>query len=174
MDTMTTYINIWIIFLIQIAIICFMALVPMPEIVKFILFCIFSYFTGLFLSGLKNIYNPQLIKMAIQGTLCIFIIMILCGTILFASGIHLNYLVGFLLFWLLVLLIIGWLVFGIWGKISSTYKILAFIGILLFAAYIIYDTNILLQREYNNDFVTASLDYYLDILNLFIDLLTFN
>ena len=35
-----------------------------------------------------------------------------------------------------------------------------------------YDTNSILQRNYNGDFITASLDYYLDIINIFSGLLS--
>jgi FtsH-binding integral membrane protein len=174
MERSNTTINIWLLFIVQIIIICIMAFVPMPEFIKFILFCVFSYVTGLFLSGIKKIYNPDLIKIAIQGALCVFSIMVLLGIALIAGGINLNFQFGAILFWLLVFLIVLWLVFGIWGQMSGMYKLLSFIGIMLFAVYIMYDTNILLQREYNGDFITASLDYYLDILNLFVDFLTFS
>jgi FtsH-binding integral membrane protein len=50
---------------------------------------------------------------------------------------------------------------------SPTNSILTTIGIVLFSIYIIYDTNNILQKNYYGDFITASLDYYLDILNLF-------
>ena len=40
--------------------------------------------------------------------------------------------------------------------------------------FIVYDTNKILQKDYYGDFVTASLDYYLDIINIFIRLLTLN
>jgi FtsH-binding integral membrane protein len=53
------------------------------------------------------------------------------------------------------------------------HKIFAIIGILLFSAYIVYDTNVILQKNYFGDFITASLDYYLDIINLFINLVNF-
>jgi FtsH-binding integral membrane protein len=46
------------------------------------------------------------------------------------------------------------------------------IGVVLFSLYIIYDTNHILQREYYGDFITASMDYYLDILNVFVNLLS--
>jgi FtsH-binding integral membrane protein len=35
-----------------------------------------------------------------------------------------------------------------------------------------YDTNNILQRNYYGDFITASLDYYLDIINIFSGLLS--
>jgi FtsH-binding integral membrane protein len=54
------------------------------------------------------------------------------------------------------------------GEVKN--KLLALIGILLFSMYIIYDTNKILQRDYKGDFIRASLDYYLDFINLFADI----
>ena len=34
--------------------------------------------------------------------------------------------------------------------------------------------NTILQRNYSGDFITASMDYYLDIINIFLDLLNLN
>ena len=45
------------------------------------------------------------------------------------------------------------------------------LNIIFFSVYIIYDTNSILQRNYYGDFITASLDYYLDIINIFINLI---
>jgi FtsH-binding integral membrane protein len=56
---------------------------------------------------------------------------------------------------------------------SLTKKILVIFSLLLFSVYVVYDTNSILQRNYNGDFITASLDYYLDILNIFSNLLSF-
>jgi FtsH-binding integral membrane protein len=53
-------------------------------------------------------------------------------------------------------------------------KILAFISLIVFSIYVIYDTNRILQRNYYGDFITASMDYYLDILNIVLDILTLN
>ena len=60
------------------------------------------------------------------------------------------------------------------GEYSNSYRLLSGIGLLLFSAFIVYDTNKILQKDYYGDFVTASLDYYLDIINIFIRLLTLN
>jgi FtsH-binding integral membrane protein len=43
---------------------------------------------------------------------------------------------------------------------------------MLFSVYIVYDTNIILQRDYGGDFISASLAYYLDIINIFSNLLS--
>ena len=37
---------------------------------------------------------------------------------------------------------------------------------ILFALFVVYDTNKILQRNYSGNFVNASLDYFLDIFNL--------
>jgi FtsH-binding integral membrane protein len=44
----------------------------------------------------------------------------------------------------------------------------------LFSLYVVYDTNVILQRNYNGGFIMASMDYYLDILNLFSNILGSN
>lgn len=49
--------------------------------------------------------------------------------------------------------------------------VLAGLGSLLFAAYIVYDTFLLIKRFSLDDYVWASLSLYLDILNLFLRLL---
>jgi FtsH-binding integral membrane protein len=54
------------------------------------------------------------------------------------------------------------------GEVKN--KLLALIGVVLFSMYIIYDTNKILQRDYKGDFIAASLDYYLDFINLFADI----
>jgi len=55
------------------------------------------------------------------------------------------------------------------GATSAFMKGVTIFSLILFSIYIIYDTNNILQREYSGDFITASLDYYLDIINVFID-----
>lgn len=166
-------INKWILFFIQLLIIFAIILIPMPTIVKFILFCIFSYTFGLMLSSLKNVASSNMIQIAIQGSLLVFCFMFVTGLALLSLNINLGYRFGAILFWLLFLLILGKLILILGKGLSRFYKILSFFGIILFAVYIVYDTNKILQRNYNGDFITASLDYYLDILNLFTNILGF-
>ena len=143
----------------------------MPEFLKFLLFCALSYIFGLMLSVLKKIYSEEIINMAIQGALTIFSFMLATGVFLFAGGINLGYKFGAILFWSLLALIVARLVFVLGVKMDQANKILSFIGIILFAVYVVYDTNNILQRNYYGDFITASMDYYLDIINLFTNLL---
>ena len=167
-------ISIWPLFSAQIITIFVMAFAPIPEFIKFLLFCFFSYTFGLMLSLLKNKYTSDMINIAIQGALTVFVFMLATGVALFAGGINLGYKFGSILFWSLLALIVARLVFVLGAKMSQAHKILSFIGIILFAIYIVYDTNKILQRDYYGNVITASMDYYLDIINLFTNFLESN
>ena len=140
-------ISIWPLFAAQIIIIFVMAFAPIPEFIKFLLFCFFSYTFGLMLSLLKNKYTSDMINIAIQGALTVFVFMLATGVALFAGGINLGYKFGSILFWSLLALIVARLVFV---------------------------TNKILQRDYYGNVITASMDYYLDIINLFTNFLESN
>jgi FtsH-binding integral membrane protein len=115
-----------------------------------------------------------MINVAIQGALTVFGLMLATGVALIVGGVNIDYKIGVFLFWSLLILIITRLIFVIGVKMDQANKILSFIGIILFAFYVMYDTNIILQRNYSDDFITASMDYYLDILNLFTSFVSFS
>ena len=173
-DDKNTRIKNWTLFIIQIGIIFALALIPMHSFFKFLLFCVFSYTWGITLSVLKLVVSDNIIKMALFGSISIFAIMFCIGTFLLMTGIQLGLKFGICLFYLLLLLIIFQFINLFMGKSSFMTKALSVFGILLFSIYIIYDTNTILQRNYSGDFITASLDYYLDILNVFVDIVTLN
>jgi FtsH-binding integral membrane protein len=156
------------------AFILVLVLVPMPTWLKFILFCGFSYCSGYILSYLKSFVGEEVIKNAMLGTISIFAIMFALGLFMLLSGIKLGIKTGLFLFFCLLFLIIGRLMNNFTKQSSAISKNLTIIGIILFAVYIIYDTNTILQKNYNGDFVTASLDYYLDSINIFVNLINFN
>ena len=164
----------WPLFALQLIIIWMLALVPMPSIVKFFIFAIFSWSFGLMLSRLKSRYDPALINIAIQGALSIFALMIAFSITLAGFNIYLGYKFSAFLFWALIALIIAKLVNILGPQLSTTKKILSYIGLGLFSLFVVYDTSQILSRDYYGDFITASLDYYLDILNLFSNLLNTN
>jgi FtsH-binding integral membrane protein len=56
------------------------------------------------------------------------------------------------------------------GSYSNFVKGFLIFGLTLFSVFIIYDTNQILQKDYYGDFITASMDYYLDIINIFVKL----
>ena len=159
--------NKWPIIIAIFIILFIILLAPIPKIMKFIFFCIFSSLFGMIFSLLKQTKGEQIIQLAIKGALTIFGLMFALGIGLIVSGINLGYKTGSILFWSLLMLIIARLVFVSGLELTNANKYLSYIGLLLFSAYVVYDTNIIMQRNYNGDFIEASMDYYLDILNLF-------
>jgi FtsH-binding integral membrane protein len=163
----------YLLFFLQLIIIFVLALVPMPAWLKFIIFSIFSASFGISLSYVKNMVSPGLIQTALAGTMGIFTAMFLLGLLLIMFGIQLGLGFGLFLFFSLLLLIIIQVVAMFAGSESYPTKAFALVSLILFSLFIIYDTNTILQREYYGDFITASMDYYLDILNVFLDLVSF-
>lgn len=163
--------NFWLLFLSSIVIL-FVLAIPMHPGIKFLLFCGFSYIFGILLSVLKEKYNEEQIKLAIQSALSVFGAMLVVALTLLAGGIRLGYKFGIFLFVALLGLIIFRLVNLFTHSFSS--KLLAIIGTILFSLYILYDTHVILKRNYDGDFIHASMSYYLDIVNLFTNLLRSN
>ena len=164
-------IGFWPLLIIQFVIIYVLVLVPMPPVLKFLIFCAFSYTFGLVMSQLKDKYDEQMMEIALKGALSIFGLMLAVGVVLVGGGIHLGYKFGAFLFWTLLALIIAKLVNMLGPQLSTAKKVLSYVGLALFSLFVVYDTNQILSRNYNGDFITASMDYYLDILNLFTNLL---
>jgi len=162
-----------LLFLSQLFIIFILALVPMPAWMKFILFSVFSVTFGIMLASLKKEVDPAILKTALVGTMGIFGGMFLAGVALLSFGIQLGLRFGLGLLYALILLIVASIVFMFMGTYSAAIKGLSVVGLALFSLFVIYDTNTILQRNYYGDFITASLDYYLDIINIFLNLVNF-
>lgn len=169
-------INIILLFIAQIAIVVILSLAKLPEYAKLLLFTLFSYLFGIFFFQLreKYDYNKEAINVAITGAASVFISMMIVGIVLIAGGIRLGYKFGILLFFSLLALIIARLVFYVTANknertisMSDTHKVFASVGIFIFAGYVLYNTNRILQKNYKEQYITASLDYYLDFINLF-------
>jgi FtsH-binding integral membrane protein len=94
------------------------------------------------------------------------------GLALISSGIKLGFKFGIGLLVALFFLVIVSIVQFFIPTSSLLKKILVIGSLMVFSLYIMYDTNNILQRNYSGDFITASLDYYLDIINIFSGLLS--
>jgi FtsH-binding integral membrane protein len=169
-------INMLQLFVAQMSIILILSYVKLPEIVKLLLFTLFSYLFGIFFYNLKEKYNfnKEIINVAISGAASVFLSMMIVGVALIAGGIRLGYKFSLVLFFGLVSLIIARLVFYLSSNknertvsMSDTHKMFSSVGILIFAGYVLYETNRILQKNYKEHYITASLDYYLDFINLF-------
>jgi FtsH-binding integral membrane protein len=162
-------INKWISIVCIFVIIFIIAIIPMPKWIKFILFSIFSFFNGVLLSDDIQGIDKSTIQFAVIGTAAIFVSMILAGIILLLFGIKLGFYTFVLLFFALFASIIATILQFYITSINQLWLSNFIIG--LFAIFIIYDTQNILKRNYHGDFITASMDYYLDIINIFIRLL---
>lgn len=169
-------IHIILLFIVQIAIIIILSSASLPEYAKLLLFTLFSYIFGLFFFSLKEKYNynKEVIDVAIMGAASVFVSMMAVGVVLIAGGIKLGYKFGIFLFFSLVSLIIARIVYYVSANknertvsMSETHKLFASAGILIFAGYVLYNTNRILQKNYKEQYITASLEYYLDFINLF-------
>ena len=146
------------------------AVLPLPSWLKFILFSITSALWGYIFSKLRLVVGEDNIKTAMTGAISIFALMFAFGFGLIVSGIKLGFKFGLILFELLTFLLIVRIVQIFIPTSSLIKKIITIFSLLLFSVYIIYDTNSILQRNYNGDFIRASMDYYLDIINIFTNL----
>jgi len=172
-DNKDTKNKITMLTIVQIVLVLVLGFAPMPSWLKFIIFCAFSAIWGYMFSSLRQVVGEENVKMAMMGTLSIFAVMFALGVSLILSGIRLGYKFGLMLFYALLILVLFKIMQIFIPTSSLTKKIVVIITLLLFSVYIVYDTNSILQRNYNGDFITASLDYYLDILNIFANLLSF-
>jgi len=153
-------------------IILILGFITMPSWLKFILFSLFSMAFGVILGYNKSGVDPGIVKSALVGTASIFVTMFAFGLALIASGIKLGFKFGAGLLFALLLLVIVMIVNIFIAESSLLKKILVIGSLMVFSLYIMYDTNNILQRNYYGDFITASLDYYLDIINIFSGLVT--
>ncbi len=144
----------------------------LPYWVKLLTFCVFSYLIGRMNTVYKTKYGDDAIKNAILGAMGVFVIMFVVGALLPVLGDKF----GLVLFIALLSLLIA-RIFTMFSEKTEEYKKwLSTFGIGIFGLYIAYDTNNILKRAdyYQGDFVTASMDYYLDIINLFSNILHSN
>ncbi len=158
----------------SIALIFIFVLVKMPPIIKFIVFCIFSAVMGVLMSTYKTTFSENVLQTAVKGALTIFGIMFASGLALLTTGINLSLKFGSLLLWSLIALILARLVFVSGLNMPNASKYLSYMGLMIFATYVMYDTNMILRKNYGGNFIDASMDYYLDIINLFSNILGSN
>jgi FtsH-binding integral membrane protein len=154
-------------------IIIVLAFVTMHPFLKFTLFSVFSMLIGVTMAIATNKVSKEVIHACIKGTFGVFVLFVLLGLAITVSGINISWL-GIVLFLALLFLVIVRIVFTtIKDSSKKTQRIFAVLGILLFSLYIMYDTYNILQRDYYGDFVTAALDYFLDIINIFLDMVSY-
>jgi FtsH-binding integral membrane protein len=149
-----------------------LVVVPMHPAIKFTLFTLFSIATGCLVGIATSRVSKDVVYASIAGTFAIFIAFLMLGLLIVASGIDISWLGGFLFFALLILIIVQIVFMFIKDPSKKRQRIFAIVGLIIFSLYIMYDTFNILQRDYFGDFITAALDYFLDIINIFLNNIT--
>jgi FtsH-binding integral membrane protein len=136
----------------------------LPYWIKFFVFVLFSYLLGKLFAVYKTKYSEEMIRNGILGTMGIFFIMFIVGALVPVLG----YRVGQWLFFALLALLIARFAAFFSERGNEYKKWLSGAGIGIFGLYVAYDTNNILKRVdyYQGDFITASMDYFLDVINL--------
>jgi FtsH-binding integral membrane protein len=141
---------------------------------KQILFGLFSIILGLVMSLSIHIINdPKIVEAAAYSTLINFVLMFALGLIIVYFGYDLSWL-GILLFISLLILITVQYIGYFTDKSNEYYKNISYISVAIFSLYILYDTNRILLKFQNKskaDCINGAMEYYLDIINLFISYL---
>lgn len=158
----------WVYLITLLGLILILSLVPMPSWLKLCIFTLMSVIIGAYLDVIsKRIVDDKLIKNALYGTIAIFVTMSAIAVLLAAMGIDLSFM-GIILLGALIGLIIASVIVMLLGNVSKTIiKVLLWFGLVLFAIYTTYATNMILQPSYSGDFIDASIDFYLDFINIF-------
>ena len=169
MENSTVPEKFWPYFLGSILLLLVIVGTSLPYWAKFLVFVLFSYLLGKLSARYKTKYNQNAIRSGILGAMGIFAIMFVVGAAIPVIG----YRVGQALFFALLALLIARITAMFSEKNGAIHKWLSGAGIAIFGLYVAYDTNNILKRAdyYNGDFITASMDYYLDIINLVRDTL---
>ena len=144
----------------------------LPYWAKFFVFVLFSYVLGRLSARYKKKYSEEVIRNGILGAMGVIAIMFGVGSLVPVLGDRF----GLGLFFALLSLLIARIVALFSEKGSEYKKWLSGAGIGIFGLYVAYDTNNILKRAdyYQGDFITASMDYYLDIINLVRDVMQIN
>ena len=166
---LNTILTIFVLFVIDIVLIFAMVSFKMPFNIRVILFTIFSIIQGLLLGVITKYIPKEIILSALVSTISIFITFLVVGFIIVYFGYDISWL-GIYLFIALLGLIIVQIVFMFIPESDTKRRYTVIFALILFSIYILYDTNIILlkYKDTGIDCIRGSLDYYLDILNIFI------
>lgn len=166
--------SILVYMLLSLGLILLLTLVPMPIWLKFILFTLFAIVNGGLLHSVSAVLPVELINQSLIGTIGVFVALSFVGFILAAFGFHLGWL-GLILLAGLIGLLVASLIVMFMSKskeMKGVHKALLIIGLIIFSIYIMYGTNIMLQKDYDQDFISAAIDLYLSFINVFIRILS--
>lgn len=147
----------------------------LPQWLKFIMFTVLSAIMAMFLTAMTSRISPDVVNQALTSTIGIFVSLSVFALALASLGINLGWM-GVYLFAALIGLLVASLVIILYEKFAQkktttttrqTHKILLAVGMVLFSLFVVYDTNMVLQRDYVGTPIDAAEDFYLTFINLF-------
>lgn len=143
----------------------------LPIWVRFAMLTAFSVLLGLMSIAASKAVSPESIKVAIVATAALFVALSIFGGILLGFGIDLSFMQFALSVALIALLII--FIVMIFIKVPrKVYKAVLVLSIVLFSIYIAFDTNVILQKGFD-DPVLAATSLFLDAINIFTDVVAY-
>ena len=137
-----------------------------PPNLKFALFCVFSFIFGILSLSASQYISKEIIEVALISTIGVFLAMTIVGLGLASIGIDLSFM-GYILLGALIGLIIVRLVLLFINVSSETYKNVATFSVILFSIFVGFDTNRMLQKNYDIGAIDTAMGFYLDFENLF-------
>lgn len=135
--------------------------------VRFFLFTVISMLFGAILGAARDL-DKRVIQETLGDILGVFVAMFVLGAISVQFNVN--------IFPLALLLLMGLIGLMVSRAVVSKEKRSAFSKafVVVFAVYILVDTNLILQRNYSGNFVNASFDYFTDISQMFSGLVPTN
>lgn len=143
----------------------------LPFEIRQLFFVIYSSLIGLFVAFILVFINNNLIKGGIRDTLIIFLSMLAIGLAVISFDIDITPYVLIVSLFSLCIFVMALINFFIRSEKVNIFITLALIFI--YSAFIIFTTNNIIER-YPNDTskcIDGALDYYTEIINIFINLL---
>lgn len=150
----------------MLAVVLALAFLPLPPAARLLLLTGFSVLAGAMLRRVSDRLPAGALKSALVGAAGVFVAMSALGFGLAAAGVDVGPM-GLWLFAGLLGLVVAQVVMAFARPSKQSVRLVLTLVIVLFSLYTLHDTNQILQKDYAGDFVAASLDFYLDFLNLF-------
>lgn len=163
----------WIYLIILIILLVIISLFKLPNWIRLIIFMLIAIVLGGSLHKLSKTSSEDFINQILIATISIFVSLSIVAFILSFLGYDLGWMNLYILYGLIAL-IIGYIILFLFykdTKYSKTiYKYLMLFALVLFSFDILYSTNLMLNKDYDLDYISATIDLYLDIINIFTNL----
>ncbi|KAJ2864828.1 hypothetical protein GGH94_002643 [Coemansia aciculifera] len=128
---------------------------------------VFTFFEAYVLGAATAFYKDSIVAQALAITLGLFIVLTLFSM---QSRYDFSKLGSILFFSLWAVILVGFV--QIFLPFNRTFDlIMAVVIALVFCGYILYDTHMIMHRLSPDEYIIASLDLYLDVVNLFLAIL---